>query len=109
MLNPEAYVTAYADLWSWMVVDEDWSNSSTPIISYLQNDGKSQSSNAKLLQAKLMLKLKAVTKNPSIGLVKTFNFQDYDYINQSITRTFIGKASLGDSGDYPIGFSPWCD
>lgn len=90
MLTPETYVKAYADLWSWMVVDGDWVYGGTPVINYLQNGKDPQSSNAQLAYQALMSKLR--TKNPSFVTAKTFNFEDYDYINQSISRCFIGKA-----------------
>jgi hypothetical protein len=92
MLSPAVYVQAYANLWSWLFVNDDWSYTSTPIINYLQNGLGAQSSNATLAHKIFMSKLAVAAKNPSIALVKTFNFEGYDYINQSITRTFIGKA-----------------
>jgi hypothetical protein len=39
-----------------------------------------------------MSKLVAKSKNPSIQFARTFKFEGEDYINQSITRSFIGKA-----------------
>ena len=36
--------------------------------------------------------LPGATGMPHINQVKTFNFNDYDYINNSIDRCFIGKA-----------------
>jgi hypothetical protein len=92
MLSPATYVNAYADLWSWMLDDGEWNYVGTPIINYLQSGKDPQSSNAKLAYKALMSKLVAVSKQPSFATAKTFNFQDYDYINQSINRTFIGKA-----------------
>ena len=92
MLSPAVYVDAYADLWSWMFVDGDWSYTSTPIINYLQNGLGGQSSNAQLAHRAFMSKLVAKSGNSSIALAKTFKFEGEDYINQSITRAFIGKA-----------------
>jgi hypothetical protein len=92
MLSPALYISTYADLWSWIVVDSNWSYASTPILNYLQNGLGAQSSNAQLAHRKFMSKLVEASKNQSIALAKTFRFMDYDYINQSITRTFIGKA-----------------
>lgn len=92
MLSPALYVKAYADLWSWMVVDGDWVYTSTPIVNYLQNGLGSRSASAKLAYKTFMSKLATVTKIPGVAVAKTFNYQDYDYINASIARTFIGKA-----------------
>jgi hypothetical protein len=92
MLSPAVYVNAYADLWSWGLFDGDWVYSGTPVINYLQYGKPPQSTNAQLAYKKFMEKLEAVTKNPSIRHVKTFRFMDYDYINMSIGRTFMGKA-----------------
>jgi hypothetical protein len=90
MLIPKAYADAYANLQSRMIVDGNWLVVNTPIVKYLQNSGK-QAPNAQNELGKFRAKLKA--KDASFVHAKTFNFQDYDYINQSITRTFIGKAT----------------
>ncbi len=92
MLVPKVYVDAYANLRSWLMVDGSWIYTNTPIINYLQNTGK-QATNAQNELSNFRTRLKAAAKNPNIAYAKTFNFEEYDYINPSITRTFIGKAT----------------
>jgi len=92
MLLPEQYARAYAELWSWMLVGEDWSYTRTPIVSYLQNGSNAMATRAKATHQALLSGLQRKTGDPGIGARKTFQFNGDDYINLSITRTFIGKA-----------------
>jgi len=92
MLLPEQYAHAYAELWSWMLVGEDWSYTRTPIVSYLQAGSNAMATSAKATHQALLSRLQRKTGDPAIGTRKTFKFNGDDYINMSITRTFIGKA-----------------
>lgn len=92
MLMPDKYADAYAGLWSWMLVDGEWSFTRTPILSYLQNGQGAVSKSAKASHQTLLSRLVAKSGDSAIAGRKTFKFNGDDYINLSITRTFIGKA-----------------
>jgi len=91
MYLPANYAIDYADLWSWLPSGGDWDYVGTPVLSYLQSGMGAISTNAKAMHQALLRRLAAKGK-PSFVNAKTFNFGDFDYINLSITRTFIGKA-----------------
>jgi hypothetical protein len=58
---------------------------------YLQNSGK-QATKATVAEGAFWEALARANKGTSLRYIKTFNFDDYDYIPTSIHRTFIGKA-----------------
>jgi len=91
MYLPADYAVDYADLWSWLSDDGDWSFVGTPVLSYLQSGQGAISTNARSMHQALLHRL-AQKGKPSFVTAKAFNFNDFDYINLSITRTFIGKA-----------------
>ncbi|CDI04454.1 hypothetical protein BN873_980055 [Candidatus Competibacter denitrificans Run_A_D11] len=91
MLRPAVYVKAYAKLSSWLWFNDDWNWTNTPIVMYLQNSGDRQTK-ANVVENAFWEKLTKANKGKSLRYLKTFNFDDYDYIPASIHRTFIGKA-----------------
>ena len=98
MLNPKLYVEAYAYLWSWLADAGDssgnWSFCGSPIVGYLQNGqkGNSRASNASNALTQYSNKLALATYGGIMNF-KTFSYEGYDYIPNSIRRTFMGKAS----------------
>ncbi|HMV40027.1 hypothetical protein [Plasticicumulans sp.] len=90
MYLPAQFVNAYVDLFTWILDGSDWSFTGTPILHYLQSGKKPQSPNAQLAHQRFMSRLAQV--DPKFTTAKTFNYNDYDYINLSIRRCFIGKA-----------------
>lgn len=88
---PAVYAKAYAKLSSWLWFNEDWNWTGTPIVMYLQNSGK-QATKAAVAEGAYWEALARANKGKSLRYVKTFNFDDYDYIPTSIHRTFIGKG-----------------
>ena len=91
MLSPSDYVKAYANLSSWLWFNNDWNWTNTSIIMYLQNSGARQSTSS-LVENTFWEKLTRANHGKSLRYLKTFNFDDYDYLPASIHRTFIGKA-----------------
>ena len=91
MLSPAVYVNAYANLSSWLWFNGAWNWTDTGIIMYLQNSGAQQTA-ANIVENAFWDKLARANQGKSLRYVKTFNFDDYDYIPTSIHRTFIGKA-----------------
>jgi hypothetical protein len=83
----------YQDLFTWFWDGSEWSAQPAPITRYLQNNGSTQANNAGAKWAALKTKLTNVTKIKNVNTVKTFNYDNWDYINNSIKRTFIGKAT----------------
>jgi hypothetical protein len=88
---PAVYAKSYAELSSWLWFNDDWNWTGTPIVMYLQNSGK-QATKAAVAEGAFWEALAKANKGKSLRYVKTFNFDDYDYIPTSIHRTFIGKA-----------------
>ena len=91
MLNPAVFAKAYAKLSSWLRFGNDWNWTNTPIVMYLQNSGDRQTK-ASLIEDAFWQRLTTANKGKSARYLKTFQFEDYDYIPTSIHRTFVGKA-----------------
>ncbi len=94
MLLPADYAASYANLatWVWDPDANEWGVRAAPIVNYLQNEKGQQSVRAQAAYAQLTRKLPAATGIPDVNTRKTFNFNEYDYINHSIKRCFLGKA-----------------
>jgi hypothetical protein len=99
MITPEEYVNTYVNLKSPLYENDSWRLMNTPIKKYLQNGKKPQSDNAQAAQQMLLAHLGKIFKS---GKPQKFKFkgykhpgltdENYDYILNSITRTFLGKA-----------------
>jgi hypothetical protein len=83
---PAVYAKSYAELSSWLWFNDDWNWTGTPIVMYLQNSGK-QATKAAVAEGAFWEALAKANKGKSLRYVKTFNFDDYDYIPTSIHRT----------------------
>lgn len=92
MTTPANFARVYAQMFTWFWDGSDWVPRRAPIVNYLQHNGSKQDRNAAGAEKALRALLVAATKNPGVNTVKTFNYNDYDYINNSISRCFIGKA-----------------
>jgi hypothetical protein len=92
MTTPAEYARVYAQLFTWFWNGADWVPRRAPIVNYLQHNDSTQDRRAAAAQRMLRGLLPGATGNPSVNQLKTFNFNDYDYINNSISRCFIGKA-----------------
>jgi hypothetical protein len=92
MTTPAEYARSYGQLFSWFWDGSDWQPRSTPIVNYLQHNGIQQDLNARQAQQALRAMLPGATGIPNVNHLPTFNFNQYDYINHSIDRCFIGKA-----------------
>ena len=93
MITPADYARSYAQMFTWCWVGTDLAPRRAPIINYLEHKGGHQDKNAMAAERALRALLPAATKIPHVNRLKTFNYKDYDYINHSILRCFIGKAS----------------
>ena len=91
-MTPADYARSYAKLKTWFWDGSDWTVRDAPIVNYLQNNGSAQATRGSAAYGKLMNVLEAKSKIPGIRGRKTFNYDDWDYINNSIQRCFIGKA-----------------
>ncbi|HVN01909.1 MAG TPA: hypothetical protein VMT68_17045 [Caulobacteraceae bacterium] len=92
MTTPAEYARSYAQLSSWFWNGDDWVARRTPIVNYLQHNGSRQDRRAASAQQALRALLPRATGISNVNHLPTFNFNDYDYINHSIDRCFIGKA-----------------
>lgn len=92
MTTPADYARSYAQMFTWFWKDDDWYSRRAPIINYLQHDGGKQDARAADALRILRGLLPRATGIAHVNQVRTFNFNDYDYINNSISRCFIGKA-----------------
>lgn len=91
-MSPGEYARSYAKLKTWFWNGSEWDIRDAPIINYLQNNGSVQAGNAAAAYKTLMTALAQKSGIPGVAGRKNFNFDDYDYINSSINRCFIGKA-----------------
>jgi hypothetical protein len=92
MTTPAEYARSYAQMFSWFWNGDDWVPRRTPIVNYLQHNGSRQDRRAADAQRALRALLPGATGIAHVNQLGTFNFNDYDYINHSIDRCFIGKA-----------------
>jgi len=92
MAIPADFARTYAQMFTWFWDGGDWVPRRAPIVNYLQHNDSQQDRNAAAAERALRALLPAATKIPHVNQLKTFNY-NYDYINNSITRCFIGKAS----------------
>jgi hypothetical protein len=91
-MTPGEYASSYARLSTWFWTGEDWVFRRAPVINYLQSGKGTQSVNAAAAEKALRTALDRKTGIGGVNYLKTFNFNEYDYINNSIRRCFIGKA-----------------
>lgn len=89
-MSPGEYAKSYANLFTWFWNGDDWVSRRAPIINYLQNNHNPQS--ARALAAEAALRRVMDREIGSDARKKTFRYVEYDYINNSIKRCFIGKA-----------------
>jgi hypothetical protein len=100
MITPKEYVEAYVNLKSPLYKNDNWNLMNTPIVKYLQNGKKPQSDNAQAAKQKLLTHLGKFFKHgqpPQKFKLKGYQHpgltdENYDYLLNSITRTFLGKA-----------------
>jgi hypothetical protein len=92
MTTPAAYARSYAQMFSWFWNGSDWVSRRTPIVNYLQHNGSRQDRSAAGSHRALRALLPGATGIAHVNQLGTFNYNDYDYINHSIDRCFIGKA-----------------
>ncbi len=92
MTTPANFARVYAQMFTWLWDGNDWVPRRAPIVNYLQHNDSKQDRRAGEAQRALRALLPGATGMPHVNQVKTFNFNDYDYINNSIDRCFIGKA-----------------
>jgi hypothetical protein len=92
MTTPADFTRVYAQMFTWFWNGNDWVPRRAPIVNYLQHNDSTQDRSAAGAQRTLRALLPGATGNPNVNRVKTFNYNDYDYINNSISRCFIGKA-----------------
>lgn len=92
MTTPADYARTYASLFTWFWDGENWLAKRAPIINYLQHNDSQQDRRAAGALRDLRALLPGATGIKNVNQLKTFNFNEYDYINNSITRCFIGKA-----------------
>jgi hypothetical protein len=92
MTTPADYARVYAQMFTWFWSGSDWLPLRAPVVNYLQHNGSQQDKNAAAAERALRALLPKATGIANVNLVKTFNYNDYDYINNSISRCFIGKA-----------------
>jgi hypothetical protein len=92
MTSPANFARIYAQMFTWFWDGNDWGARRAPIVNYLQHNDSKQDRNAAAAERALRKLLPAATNISHVNEVKTFNYNDYDYINNSITRCFIGKA-----------------
>jgi hypothetical protein len=79
-------------MFTWFWNGADWVARQAPIVNYLQHNQSEQDKRAAIAERALRNLLPAATGIPHVNHLKTFNFNEYDYINNSITRSYIGKA-----------------
>jgi hypothetical protein len=91
-MSPGEYGDSYAKMFTWFWTGSDWLPRRAPIINYLQSGMGTQSANAVAAEGTLRRALDRATGIKNVNYVKTFNYVEYDYINNSIHRCFIGKA-----------------
>jgi hypothetical protein len=91
-MTPADYARSYAQMMTWFWDGSSWLVKNAPIINYLQHNQSEQDKRAAAAQQALRRLLPGATGQANVNQVKTFNFHDYDYINNSISRCFIGKA-----------------
>src|SRR3954467_1373219 len=89
-MSPGEYAKSYANLYTWFWTGQDWVPRRAPILNYLQNNKNPQSARAKVAETALRGAIQRVIGN--VNNQKTFRYSEYDYINNSIKRCFIGKA-----------------
>ena len=95
MTTPADFARIYAELATWVWNGSDWVARRAPIINYLQvnlTPPMQRDLDARAAHARLRSLLPGATGIKNVNTVRTFNFNDYDYINNSITRCFMGKA-----------------
>jgi hypothetical protein len=92
MTTPGEFASVYAQMFTWIWNGADWVPRRAPIINYLQHNGSKQDRNAAGAEKALRALLPAATGIADVNRRRTFNYNDYDYINNSIARCFIGKA-----------------
>jgi hypothetical protein len=92
MATPADFARVYAQMFTWFWDGSDWVPRRAPIVNYLQHNDSTQDRRAAASQRALRALLPTATGIPHVNQVKTFKFNDYDYINNSIDRCFIGKA-----------------
>jgi hypothetical protein len=92
-MTPEEFTRVYANMSTWLWNGSDRVARQAPIRNYLQHNDSKQAKNATGAERALRALLLDATGIPNVNHVSTFNYNDYDYINNSITRCFIGKAS----------------
>jgi hypothetical protein len=93
-MSPAEYAQTYAKLktWYWDTEQETWSIVDAPIINYLKANNDGSPPDGGVARDEVLRKIAAVTKIPGVTTLRTFNYDDYDYINNSIRRCFIGKG-----------------
>ncbi len=92
MITPADFARVYAQMFTWFWDGADWVPRRAPIVNYLQHNGSKQDRNAAGAERALRDLLPAATKIAGVNQLRTFNYNDYDYINNSISRCFIGKS-----------------
>ena len=92
MTTPADFARVYAQLFTWLWDGDDWVARRAPVINYLQHNDSKQDRRAQEAHKRLRALLPRATGMASVNQVKTFNYNDYDYINNSISRSFMGKA-----------------
>src|SRR5271165_4432449 len=92
MTTPADFARVYAQMFTWFWDGKDWVPRRAPIVNYLQHNDSKQDRRAAEAQRAVRALLPGATGMPHVNQIKTFNFNDYDYINNSIDRCFIGKA-----------------
>jgi hypothetical protein len=91
MFTPAQFASSYANLFTWFWRGDSKVARRAPIVSYLQhNDKKLEPPDLALRELKTLLA--SQTHIHGVNERDTFNFNGYDYINNSIKRCFIGKA-----------------
>jgi hypothetical protein len=93
MITPEDFTRVYAKMFTRFWNGSDWVARQAPIVNYLQHNDSQQAKNATAAERAFRNLLPGATGIPNVNHANSFNYNDYDYINNSITRCFIGKAS----------------
>ena len=92
MTTPAEFARVYAQLFTWLWNGSDWVPRRAPIKNYLQEKQGLQSTNAHVKESALRALLPKATGIPHVNTLRTVKFNDYDYINHSIARCYLGKA-----------------